>query len=701
MTISIGISLKHVVILLLLTGGFAFAQQQTGSPTTLRKSMDDDESKFTNVGSVRLTVSNFGTLGHGFNKWPGQPNCEYPAGSGIEHLFEGGLWIGAYRGGTGPHVSTGAVDVSSVRDVAAGFEFTNAQGTRTEERSSLADSRFYSPDAVSHQDFVANFTDSNLVIPGTTVTIPEHTNPLNVGVRMETYAWNFSFAENFVILNYTITNNSGAVLDSLYAGLWIDMVVRNTNISPPRGSAFFARGGNGYVDSLRMAYEFDVDGDPGFTDSYIGLAVLGTTPIQRFGAKPDGSDSLGAKIVYNPWQFRNTTDPVYFSPENDRERYEKMSSGLPATEYSTLKSPSNRSTLLSTGPFRMLQPGESVNVVFAVICAKKFGNDAVADDTETAKAFLYRGLSFGRQAYDGEDKNRNNQLDTGEDLNGDGRLTRYVLPAPPTAPRVKIIPANQAVAIYWDDRAEASVDPISGHKDFEGYRVYRTNAGADLKTGTVLSSSFVLIGEYDTPANDLFYNTGFGAVRLATPVKFEGDATEYRYHLGIPNQLNGWQYVYTVTAFDGGDPLNNVESLESSRLQNARRIIPGTTPQDAVDKEPRVYPNPYYADALWDGGGERERKLYFANLPSRAEIRVYTMAGDLVRNMRHDASASNGGEIEWFERFSDGSETFAGGEHAWDLITDNDQAIATGLYLYTVENLDTGDIKRGKFVIIK
>jgi hypothetical protein len=43
----------------------------------------------------------------------------------------------------------------------------------------------------------------------------------------------------------------------------------------------------------------------------------------------------------------------------------------------------------------------------------------------------------------------------------------------------------------------------------------------------------------------------------------------------------------------------------------------------------------------------------------------------------------------------------AGGEHAWDLVTDNDQAIATGLYLFTVKNLDTGDIKRGKFAIIK
>jgi D-lyxose ketol-isomerase len=48
----------------------------------------------------------------------------------------------------------------------------------------------------------------------------------------------------------------------------------------------------------------------------------------------------------------------------------------------------------------------------------------------------------------------------------------------------------------------------------------------------------------------------------------------------------------------------------------------------------------------------------------------------------------------------------SGGEHAWDLITRDDQAIASGLYLFTVKNLDNeslsyGKVKEGKFLIIK
>jgi hypothetical protein len=35
------------------------------------------------------------------------------------------------------------------------------------------------------------------------------------------------------------------------------------------------------------------------------------------------------------------------------------------------------------------------------------------------------------------------------------------------------------------------------------------------------------------------------------------------------------------------------------------------------------------------------------------------------------------------------------------LVTADDQAIATGLYLYTVEDLATGEIQKGKFAVIK
>jgi hypothetical protein len=82
-------------------------------------------------------------------------------------------------------------------------------------------------------------------------------------------------------------------------------------------------------------------------------------------------------------------------------------------------------------------------------------------------------------------------------------------------------------------------------------------------------------------------------------------------------------------------------------------------------------------------------------------VRVYTIAGDLVDEFRHDADSYTGNELQWFQTYSDGSQRFAGGEHAWDLISSNDQAIASGLYLFTVKNLSSGEMQRGKFLVIK
>ena len=95
------------------------------------------------------------------------------------------------------------------------------------------------------------------------------------------------------------------------------------------------------------------------------------------------------------------------------------------------------------------------------------------------------------------------------------------------------------------------------------------------------------------------------------------------------------------------------------------------------------------------------RKIYFYNLPSKCDISIWTLSGDLVDKFSHDAATYNGTDIEWFKTYSNGTQKFAGGEHAWDLISKSDQAIASGLYLFTVKDLNTGKVKKGKFLIVK
>lgn len=725
--------------LLIISACSLVFSQDRKLPETLPKILIDDDSKFTNIGNIGLTVTNYGRLGDGFveQRPINQPSCEYPIGSGIEHVFSGGLWVGGMRADGKVLVTTGAVDISYLRDVAAGFEFTTTAdpNDRTVERSSLSDSPFFHPEAISHQDFICNYSDSNIFIPELLNTrIPEH-SPINISVHQESYAWNYPFADDFVILNYKIKNTGREILKNVYIGLWADLVVRNTNITTSQiGSPFYQHVGNGFTDSLKLAYAYDFDGDPGFTDPglYVGLKLLGATAQAN-------DTSYQGDVGYNAWLFRNNADPNFFSPLDDLARYEKMRVPLSSNLLKQLKGHAgNYMTLISTGKFSFIEPDSTLNVVLGVICGPKNGNEPTTDDTENSKRLFYTNARWAQIAYNGEDRNGNGRLDPsedlnnnekldsgedtnqnglldfGEDVNGDGILNRYVLPSPPKSPRVKVVSETQQITLYWDNRSENSRDLITGDKDFEGYRIYRTLPGEDLP-GRNLLGSLTKIAEFDS-IDGIGYDTGFDFIRLKQPLFFEdeiqintqtgkNDTIFYHYRFINRNLLDGWQYAYSITAFDRGNPANGLESLESGLLGNVLRVFPGTPASDAPERaktstEVGVYPNPYRAGASWDGLLERERKINFYNLPAEAEIRIYTLNGDLVDSFIHDGNYS-GENIQWYEKFTRGKPQFAGGEHAWDLVTKDDQAIATGLYLFTVKNLKSGEIQRGKFLVIK
>ena len=114
--------------------------------------------------------------------------------------------------------------------------------------------------------------------------------------------------------------------------------------------------------------------------------------------------------------------------------------------------------------------------------------------------------------------------------------------------------------------------------------------------------------------------------------------------------------------------------------------------------EPTVYPNPYRGQASWDGNSSRGKMIWFRNLPNQAEIRIFSLAGDLVDIIQHDQDYT-GQDIQNID--SKKNPKMAGGEHAWDMITMYDQATASGLYLFTVEDQVSGKIKEGKFLLIK
>ncbi|MCB0719405.1 MAG: hypothetical protein KDD65_13235 [Bacteroidetes bacterium] len=698
------------------------------------------EEAVVDIGNVGVTVTNAGFVGKSNvrNNPTGPPSFEYPIDSGVEHLFESGLWIGAIRSDGVVTVRTGAqTDPSGYSPGRSGYEF--AQSSTLRELSTLPERDAFSTLATSHQDFVGSFVDTLAFVPGTSIPMPDPSGRLGASVTMTTHAWNFAFAEYFVILNFDIVNVSEAAWDSVYVGMYHDLVVRNINTTTDSGSPFFNKAGLGFIDSLLTSYAFNAGGTEETINTYGSIVILGAewndpaTGRRRF-FHPSLADEYirdgYAPPTVNPrwWSFAGGSAELS-RPLTDNLKYQRMALPYPnpanfvsETEYETARtdwnerlrtdgviSAGNWIGLTPIGPFATVAPGDTLQVTFALVAATKpddfQGPSGKPIDTAESRVNLINNVLWARRTYSGEDSNFNGVLDPGEDVNGNGVLDRYVIPEPPRSPRMRVefeydgeSSTTPRTVLYWDKTAERSIDPVTGFQDFEGYRLYRSNPGDD-RGGDILSAAS-LIAQYDTPGNRTGYNNGFSDVALNEPVVFPDDTTQYWYRFEAPDLLNGWQYLFSITAFDEGDVDAGLPSFESSKVATAMRVFPGTPAQSGLERTVGVYPNPYRVGAAWDGTTARTRRLNFYNLPPRSEIRIYTAAGEVVDEFRHESSEYIG-DIRWYDNFSADNRILPGGEHSWDLLSNGGLGISSGLYLFTVKDLDSGDVQQGKFVIIK
>ncbi len=252
----------------------------------------------------------------------------------------------------------------------------------------------------------------------------------------------------------------------------------------------------------------------------------------------------------------------------------------------------------------------------------------------------------------------------------------FRVPAPPPLPPLRLEARSHEITLRWslqpgDIDPETYRDPNradNATQPFEGYRVYKSTRS---KTGP-----WTLLAEYDVPANQFFLNTGL----------------QYEYtDIGL---LNNLEYYYTVTAFSKPDLEIDFPSQESSKNANAKLAVPGTAAPATVG-EVAVVPNPYRGDIAYhaynpawekptgtrDRWMEQDRRIQFINLPARCEIKIYSLAGDWIVTIPHDNPQQ--------------------GYEDWNLTSAVGQAIASGIYLFTVEDITNGKVQIGKFVVIK
>ncbi len=465
------VSLKTFRVLLAMTLTMSLVAQPIGL-----------DFEVTSENQLGLMVWNHGVLGNGFNMFDGEilPSCQYRQypdylQEQVEHFSYAGIWIGGIVNGW-RRVSTAIVD-GTFEAGQQGFEYMETSDI--EIYSSLPDSPYYHPDAVSHQDFLTDFkdygenTDDNF-------GIPNH-NPLGIDVHLETYTWNLTYSEGFVILNYTITNASPDTINDIYVGIWVDASVANmnyTSIYGPGGGFTWYDNLDGFDQSTDEAgfqrdigYQYDLDGDDGWAESYIGFVVLGgTVPRPYFSTN------------YNQWVWTSSNNdeyPEYVMALSDYERYEQLGTSVPlgwGDLYTPEGYPNQPNTwlfMVSAGPLGSqpittdssswaLPPSESLNIQFAVLTVRWFGG---YEDSPVRRANLHTFADRAQMVYHGEDVNRNNVLDAGEDINGDGELDRFILPADPIQ-NLSAVWDYPVVTLTW----EPPLQPVVG------YNVYKNDS---------------------------------------------------------------------------------------------------------------------------------------------------------------------------------------------------------------------------------
>ncbi|MBU1101806.1 MAG: hypothetical protein KKA84_15520 [Bacteroidetes bacterium] len=151
------------------------------------------------------------------------------------------------------------------------------------------------------------------------------------------------------------------------------------------------------------------------------------------------------------------------------------------------------------------------------------------------------------------------------------------------------------------------------------------------------------------------------------------------------------EFAYQVTIFNApGDFVDNPPAVGTNILVNSYNgLRDGDSFSISFNQESfvaddvdlsnvRVVPNPYIVTSKYEAL-QNVREIKFMYLPPECTISVYTLSGTLVKTIYHD-----NGE----------------GSLSWNLLTDWNQAMAFGVYVYVVED-PSGNKHIDKFALIK
>ena len=530
--------------------------------------------------------------------------------------------------------------------------------------------------AVEEALITNNYNLQNLAIKGEQVVTGSHyVYGVEVEIRRTSRVWSFPKYDDFIIHEVEITNKKFSNLTDLYFGMRYSLLftVRSYTRNDEKYGwnsdhnlfYFYDDWSFNWEDETPIQYNFGVGPEKGdIADSrdikelnskehefdapaYLTAVVLDSAGgniyqnILEYGSKSGATnapheDRIFIHSVDEPALFKQvmTHQQPRMSWDDARE-----AGGEGGNKYER-----NPIFLLSVGPFS-LAPYEKIKIVFAEVMGEM-------DRTRIVEGGIENLNLLSSASLDSLLKN----VSAVKQLYYQNMLPETHPPPTPTNGENSLIITSEPghLIIKWPQIPNTYVDPILGINDFEGYRIYR--------------SSYFTIGPWvllsDIPKNS--------AEIIDDMVYYEDQ--DVQASVG---------YYYTVTTYDS-------DNNESGKVNNNRFPVYPTIPQnDEFPQNVYVVPNPFRQHSGLYGTGERYR-IQFLGLPGQAKIKIYTLVGDLVREIEHN----------------DGT-----GSAAWGTIASMDYqltqwalGVAPGVYIYLIESLvpgHEGESFVGKLAIIK
>ncbi len=349
---------------------------------------------------------------------------------------------------------------------------------------------------------------------------------LGIQINQTGYAYGIKLAQNMIFYKFDVINKSNNSYKGMYFNLYMDEDVGDNEGGAPEYSDDMV----GIDTSRNLGYMYDSKGyslDWNTKTGYMGTTFLKTPMVN--GKELGMTDCHYLIYDYDldidsiQYGYISGSRILYNSSLSSKYFHVKSGQNIHFDDPSQL--PATGGDLLynmSSGPYD-INPNDTLTFYTALIA----GDDLVGLNNAYAQAKSTLAANFQ-------------------------------LPKAPDRPTLTGVPGDQKNILYWNNISELSVDPFTGETDFEGYRIYRSKDRG---------INWDKIADFDKKDNI-------------------GNNTGIQYSLKDTNVINGFEYWYSITAYDkGSDLIPSLESSIGNNLQstNTVSVIPRS---NAIGRDP-------------------------------------------------------------------------------------------------------------------